>query len=189
MPSIATKEQLLLLVALLLPGYIVAAVRNLFVVRVDSSGYREILAYIFGSAICGALGIPLWNLLINAQMTLWAQYGCLILLLLVIPIFVGLVWSYVTTHELIERFSPLVGLTAVHHVTTAWDWKFGRMGAGEWVLVTMKDGSEHAGFVGSASFIASGHQDRDIYIEQVYDLDPDNNWSHPGRGKYALDIG
>jgi len=186
MPSITTKEQLFLLVALLLPGYVVVAIRNLFVVRADSSGYREILEYIFGSAICGALGAPILNWLANGQLAFWGQYGCVLLLLLVIPVLVGLSWSYVATYELIEKIAPIVGLTAVHHINTAWDWKFGRMGTGEWVLVTMKDGSAHAGFVGSNSFIASGIQNRDIYIEQVYDLGPNDSWSHPGRRKSIL---
>ena len=47
----------------------------------------------------------------------------------------------------------------------------------QWVLVTLKDGTRFAGFCGSDSFMSSDPSERDIYIQQVYDVDDDNNWS------------
>jgi Family of unknown function (DUF6338) len=186
MPNIATKEQLLLLVALLLPGFIIATIRNVFVVQRNQSGYQEILAYIFGSTISHVVGAPLWAEIINGQLGFWGQYGCLTVLLVVIPVLIGMLWSYAIQCELVERFSPKIGLYAVHHVHTAWDWKFSRVRSYEWVLVTLKDGTQHAGYIGANSFIASGSTDRDLYIEQVYDLDIENKWAHPGRRKSIL---
>lgn len=186
MPTIATKEQLIFLVALLLPGFIIASVRNAYVVQRNQTGYQEILAYIFGSTVCHVVGAPLWYLILYAQVGFWQQYACLTLVLLVIPLIIGLAWSYVIQREFIEKHSGRLGLYAVHHVNTAWDWKFSRIRAGEWIMVTLKDGTEHAGYIGSDSFIASGEKDRDIYIEQVYDLDEKNLWSHPGRRKSLL---
>jgi hypothetical protein len=185
-PSIATKEQLLFLVALLLPGFIIATVRSVFVVQRNQSGYQEILAYIFGSTVCHVVGAPLWYLIIAGQLGFWGQYACLTILLLFIPLAIGLAWSSAIQRELVERLSPRIGLFAVHHIHTAWDWKFSRVRSYEWVLVTLKDGTQHAGYIGANSFIASGATDRDLYIEQVYDLDVDNKWTHPGRRKSIL---
>ena len=186
MPSITTKEQLLFLVALLLPGFIIATVRSVFVVQRNQSGYQEILAYIFGSTICHVVGAPLWYLIIYGQLGFWGQYACLTTLLLFIPLAIGIAWSTAIQRELVEKLSPRLGLFAVHHIHTAWDWKFSRVRSYEWVLVTLKDGAQHAGYIGANSFIASGTTDRDLYIEQVYDLSEDNKWAHPGRTKSIL---
>lgn len=186
MPNIATKEQLLILVALLLPGFIIASVRNVFVVQRNQSSYQEILAYIFGSTISHVFGAPIWYLLSYGHLGFAAQFLSLTLLLLVIPLIIGLAWSIVIQKDVIENHAPKLGLVAVHHINTAWDWKFSRVRSFEWVLITLKDGTQHAGYIGPNSFIVSGNADRDIYIEQVYDLDKDNKWSHPGRKKAIL---
>ena len=186
MPNVATKEQLLLLVALLLPGFIIATVRNVFVVQRNQSGYQEILAYIFGSTISHVVGAPLWALIIYGQLDFAAQSICLTALLVLIPLLIGVAWSVTIQKEWLEKYSPNIGLYAVHHVNTAWDWKFSRVRSYEWVLVTLKDGTQHAGYIGANSFIASGATDRDLYIEQVYDLDLQNKWTHPGRRKSIL---
>ena len=50
----------------------------------------------------------------------------------------------------------------------------------QWVLVTLKDGTRFAGFCGPESFISSDPGERDIYIQWVYDIDDENNWSLRG---------
>ena len=47
----------------------------------------------------------------------------------------------------------------------------------QWVLVTLKDGTRFAGFCGPESFMSSDPTERDIYIERIYDVDDQNNWS------------
>ena len=51
----------------------------------------------------------------------------------------------------------------------------------QWVLVTLKDDTKFVGLCGQGSFISSDPTERDIYIEQVYDMDDESNWSWPGR--------
>ena len=46
----------------------------------------------------------------------------------------------------------------------------------QWVLVTLKDGTEYAGYCDSQSFFSSESEERDIYIEHVYNLNDDNTW-------------
>ena len=51
---------------------------------------------------------------------------------------------------------------------------------GEWVLVTLKDGTRFAGFCGPDSFISSDPAERDLYIQWVYDLDDEDGWRSRG---------
>lgn len=52
----------------------------------------------------------------------------------------------------------------------AWDWKFSRQDE-QWVLVTLKNGDTITGFYGKESFSASTPDERDIYIQWIYDTD------------------
>ena len=67
-------------------------------------------------------------------------------------------------------------LHPVHVVPSAWDYKFGRM-EGEWVLITLKNDVKFAGFCGVSSFASTDRTERDVYIEQVYDVDADDKWT------------
>ena len=58
---------------------------------------------------------------------------------------------------------------------SAWDYKFSKIEA-EWVIVTLTDDSVIAGFMGGLSFASSNEGERDIYINEVYKIDDDNNW-------------
>ena len=79
-------------------------------------------------------------------------------------------------HNLLVR----IGLSPVHPIPTAWDWKFSNINK-QWVLVTLTDGSQVAGHLGSGSFVSSDPTERDIYIEKVYSIDPDTEtWQETG---------
>ena len=186
MPSISTKEQLIFLIVLLLPGFIIAMVRNSFVVRRGSSAYEEILAYVLGSAICHVVGAPVWKWILDDKPGFWGQYLALVAVLFALPVAIGIGWSYIVQHGLIWRLSSRLGLAGVHPIRTAWEWKFSRVRPDEWLLVTLKDGTQHAGFIGGGSFFASGDEDRDLFIEQVYELTDEDIWRHPGRRKSIL---
>jgi hypothetical protein len=51
------------------------------------------------------------------------------------------------------------------------------------MTITLKDGSRGSGWCGEGSFIGSDPKDRDIYIEQVYDVDDQGNWTIRTVGK------
>jgi len=53
-----------------------------------------------------------------------------------------------------RKFLQLCRLNPVHHIPTAWDWKFGGPQP-HWILVKLKDGTQFAGFCGGESFMSS----------------------------------
>lgn len=65
-------------------------------------------------------------------------------------------------NKLLKKFK----LRPVHHIPTAWDYRFRSMGKCH-VIVTLKDGSIIHGYFGDKSFVSSDPTDRDIYIESV----------------------
>ena len=96
------------------------------------------------------------------------------------PLLLGLVLGTNVQKDLLFGLVRRLGLNPVHPIPTAWDRKFGNMGA-HWVLVSLKDGTQFAGFCGKGSFMSSDPAERDIHVEQVYDLDDDDNWRYVGK--------
>ena len=92
----------------------------------------------------------------------------------------GLEVRFGLAHSLLSR----IGIQPIHAIPTAWDWKFSRMKP-HWILVTFKDGTRIAGYCGRKSFISSDPSERDVYIEQIYDLDDNERWT-PAEGKGLL---
>lgn len=45
-----------------------------------------------------------------------------------------------------------------------------------WVLVVLKDGTKFAGLSGSSSFMSSDPNERDFYLQQIYEIAPDKTW-------------
>ena len=60
---------------------------------------------------------------------------------------------------------------------------------GQWVLVTLKDGTRFAGYCGTESCMSSDPTERDIYIESVYDLTDDNVWTPRGENGVLITAG
>lgn len=84
--------------------------------------------------------------------------------LFLLPCFLGLAHAY---------FLRKFGGHFIATIPTAWDWYFSRSSP-VMVVVTLKDGSKVYGRFGSNSFASSQSEERDIYIENVYDPDTDS---------------
>ena len=91
-------------------------------------------------------------------------------LIVALPALLGFLLGVVSQKELIYRALRWIGLNPIHRILTAWDWKFSDM-SGEWVLVTLKDGTRIGGLCGRDSFISSNPDERDLYIESTDPVD------------------
>ena len=86
------------------------------------------------------------------------------------PACLGLLLGINIQKGLFRRFLNRLGLFPLHPSPTAWDWKFSRQDE-QWVLVNLKNGDTITGFYGKESFSASMPDERDIYIQWIYDTD------------------
>ena len=97
------------------------------------------------------------------------------------PVVVGLLLGINIQRNLIRGLISRIGLFTVHALPTAWDWKFGGVSEEQWVLVSLKNGVTFGGLFGRESFAASSADERDLYIQWIYDINDDGTWSSPGR--------
>ena len=164
--------------SLLVPGLVILFIRSQFVTDRKPSHSAMLVSYFTVSLVYYAFAFPLFEFI----QSLYEYKGILAWLVLVFvgPALLGLLLGINIQNNLLHRFLQFCRLNPVHAIPTAWDWKFGNM-TPQWVLVTLKDDTRFVGFCGQESFISSDPMERDVYTEQIYDIDDNNEWSSPGR--------
>lgn len=177
MPDFNSIESVYLILAFFVPGFIVSYFRAQFITGRMQSLTNAALSYLTLSVIYFALVFPALEYAIGLQEPSWQKAATWAALIFIGPAMFGIGLGLCAQKELDRKLLHKIGLNPVHIIPTAWDWKFGGMGE-QWVLVVLKDGAQFAGYCGAKSFMSSDPEERDIYIEQVYEVDEDDNW-HP----------
>jgi len=156
-------------------GLVVLFVRSQFVTGRRPPHSAAVLSYLTISVIYYALALPLLHLALSTSGT-WQSPLAWFSLIFVGPAGLGLLLGLNVQKNWLRRVLQRWHLSVVHPIPTAWDWKFGRSGY-EWVLVTLKDGTRFGGFCGPESFMSSDPNERDLYIQWVYEIDGEGQWS------------
>ena len=174
MPKLLSLNSLYLILVFIVPGFIALSVRSQFITgRISPQNKASLLSYLTISVIYGALVLPFVDPeLIGKSRLIW------FVLVFVGPIFLGLLLGINIQKDVSRRLLNRFGLYPIHAIPTAWDWKFNGM-AEQWVLVTLKDGTRFAGFYGAQSFTSSSLDERDMYLQWVYDIHEDGTLSPP----------
>jgi hypothetical protein len=79
----------------------------------------------------------------------------------------------VTAQKRLRWFHSWFSLRSINPIPTGWDWIFSTTDPC-YVLITLNDGTEIAGFFGDHSMASSDPERKDIYIERVYTVPEDN---------------
>jgi hypothetical protein len=98
--------------------------------------------------------------------------------LFVVPALIGALLGLSAQRGWGKKLLNKLKLNVIHQVPCAWDWKFAECTSGAWLLVVLKDGTKFAGLFSGQSFASSDGKERDLYIEQLYDVDKYDVW-HP----------
>jgi hypothetical protein len=96
-----------------------------------------------------------------------------IIIIFISPIIVGLILGYANQKQLLERGLSGLRFKTITGFPSAWDYSFSRIEEPVWMLITLKDGSQIAGWFGKNSLASSESSERDIYLELVYKLEDD----------------
>jgi len=185
MNEVKFLEQLTLILGYIVPGLIILYVRAQFLTGRIGNQKDALLNYF-------ALSI-IYLTVLNATLTIvfgvdaplheQSRYWLPILLVGAVTFgaLIGLNSSLGTTRWCLRK----LGFHIPHVMETAWDWKFSRFPE-SLVTLTLKDGSRVYGWCSVNSFIGSDPSQRDLYIEQVYDVDDEGNWTliTPGKSIY-----
>jgi hypothetical protein len=176
MGDIKTLEQLCLISAYIVPGLVALFIRAQFVTgRIDTSE-DGLLVFFTVSLIWTGVTAPVLTWLGQAELAWYTLAAAWLLWAIIGPAVVGVILGLDVARGWSRWLLNKMKLRTVHPIGAAWDWKFSHAHS-SWIIVTMKDGSKVHGFLGANSFVSSDPKERDLYIEQVWRVDKNNNWT------------
>jgi len=173
--NLATLDSIYIALAFLVPGFVISNIRNQFLTGQERQGSELLIRYLCYSAINYATFGWILYIGIATQTNVFVKAIIWVLITLIGPAAIGLLAGISAQRDWFRKIYHWLGINPVHVIPTAWDYKFARM-AGEWVLVVLKDGTKFAGFCGARSFASSIPNERDLFIQEIFDIDEDNRW-------------
>jgi hypothetical protein len=164
-------SNLYFVVSVLVPGFIYSAVVSNFVpIRRSKEKEVLLLRFLTATAFNYALCSPLIYLLTFGLIFPTRPIGqalCWFAIIFVVPMILAVAHARIMQKDGLGWFYRLLGLRPISPIPTGWDWIFSTTDPC-YVLITLTDGTEIAGYFGRRSMASSEPEHKDIYIEQVY---------------------
>lgn len=172
------------LLAVLAPGFLILWVRQWFVAGPAPALKDRLLAYAGVSTVYYAVSVP--SFAYAVQKWGWAPWWADAVQYALLPLLLGSLLAFSAAYDWVGNGIRRIGLSPNHHSPTAWDYAFSRIRGEIYVAVTLTDGSRVYGRYGPGSFASSSSTERDLLIEEVWDVDEKNCWTKPTDPKAIL---
>jgi hypothetical protein len=183
MPDLKTPENFYLLLFFIVPGLVIVYVRSRFISGRTPSHTENVLGYLVLSLLYYSVTLPFIEQALAIREPWVARATIWIALTLVGPAIFGLLLGVWAQKEWGPRTANTLGLSTIHVIPAAWDWRFSKIPrGGMFVMVTLTTGESVAGFFGSKSFASSDTNERDLYLEEEYIVNESGEWeSRPAK--------
>ena len=166
------------------PGYIISAFRAHFITGQKVSGpdyYVRLLTLSAVNFIMAGWTIYLaiaWDAGPVPRLFVW------LFVLGISPMFIGIVSGLSSKREWLRKIYSRLGLSPLHVIPTSWEYQFSTL-TESWILVVLKDGTKFAGLWGGRSFASSRPDERDLLIEQVFEIPDDGGpWTSTNKSVF-----
>lgn len=180
-------EAFLLTLLFVVTGYITHSVAARFTFRKNERPELLLLRFLAYGTLNALVSLPLitmhtkvlpretWTGILVHNLVVY--YGLAVWTLFLIPALLGIV---------IGIFHTLYGLKDWFNAPVAsWDERIARS-RGQWVLVTLEDGTKAMGYLGRGAAVISDTGERDLYLQTLYQADADEVWRKVPRSKGVL---
>jgi Family of unknown function (DUF6338) len=135
------------------PGVVALFVRSKFVTGRSPSLTENALTFLVLSLLCYALVAPFIETVLSVRGPFLARALVWISLILVGPAALGLLLGVAAQKEWGDRIANRFGLSLVHVIPAAWDWRFSKVPrGGVYIMVTLANGDRIPGWFGTNSF-------------------------------------
>ena len=165
----------------LVPGYIIHSIISAITPRRQDDTQLLALRFLTFSTVNVLLCAP-WLLHIKksypAHIYSSGNWFAAIAVLLVIPTVIGVVIAFLEERDAIRGIFRLFGLGLLHLSPSAWDTQFKFFTKRNFVYatVTLTDGRTVHGYFGDSSVASSDTKERDLFLQNVYNLDDQGEW-------------
>ncbi len=176
----------LLLLAAFVPGFVYHRVLSHFVtMRQMRSREDIILGFLTATALNFSVCSPLLYLLFAGRFSSAAPAWralTLFIIIFIVPVMLGIASAMIKQKDGLAWLYRWLRLRAINPVPTGWDWIFGRTDPC-YVLVTLRNGTQIAGYFGPQSMASSDPDRRDVYLERIYTIPLDGTWRPVDRSR------
>lgn len=176
MLNLASLDNLPLILVCVVLGFIMMSIRSQFLTGRSRSDSRTFLIYVTISLLYNSFVFPFIDYIQLQSEFDFVKMLIWLALSIFVPALLGLLFGLSAQKNWFYNVLRRCGLNIVHPVETAWDYTLGTNMVGQYIIVTLKDGTYFGGFCGEKSFISSEPSERDIYIERIYDIGNNNTW-------------
>lgn len=166
-----------LVLAFIVPGLLIVWARAQFITGRLQPVKDAAVAYLALSVIYYAFAFPAVEYALAFKEPGWPKAMAWLCIVFVGPLLVGLLLGLATQKQWLRRIAAKLGINPVHATPTAWDLVFADRVGGTFVMATLSDGSTVSGLFGTGSFASSDPAERDLLIEEIWDVDEAGVWS------------
>jgi hypothetical protein len=179
-------ETITTIASLLMPGFITVSAFRMIVPSKELIDQRGILSYLTFTGVDYALFY--WLIVFVAPINSFHSHPLVLILIWVFvyllgPFLAGVLLGVVWQNNLARWVFGKIGIRLIHHIPNSWDYMFDSIREPSWILVTLAEGGEVAGYFGTKSFASSDIEERDLFLEQVYKVSENGDWVADDRGK------
>lgn len=189
LPDADSLELLGIILLLIVPGIIIDFVRSQFIGSRGRSVGEAATGFIVVSLVYYSIAFPVAVVLSGSSEELLASVFGWYFLLLIAPALLGLGLGVSAQSNWLQKSLSRFGISTIHPTKSAWDRKFGHNMPGQWVLITLLDGSRVAGWMGLDSYASSDPEERDLYLQRIYSIDDEGNWQSDGKKSVLISGG
>ncbi|MFO1114673.1 MAG: DUF6338 family protein [Beijerinckiaceae bacterium] len=177
MPDFKGIPNLSLILFLIVPGIVTIYVRSRFITGRMPSLKEDVLAYLVVSVLYYALTALVLEHALSVREPWLAWVAVWIGLTLIGPAIFGTLLGVLAQKEWVGLVAEKLGLSTIHVIPTAWDWRFSKIQrGGQFMMITLQNDEKVAGFFGPNSFASSDSSERDLYLEEEYVVTDANEW-------------
>jgi hypothetical protein len=183
--KLESLSDLYLTLAVLVPGFVYNAVILKFVpLRQNNQKEFALLRFVTTTALIFAscswlIYLVEFNILFDPK-SIWKAFAWFFIIFCW-PIGVALIHARIIQQDGLRELYRFLHLRPINPVPTGWDWIFGKLQP-YFVIVTLTDGTEIAGYFGELSLASSDPDHKDIFLEKVYTIpENDGDWVEVAR--------
>lgn len=183
MADLPTAMEITSLASLLAPGLIISTIRNRAITGSTPDIKERIVSYGVISVGYFAAVSPLFHVRDGVRLPVWFW---MFLQYFGVPVCAGIVLAYLYQWRWSYRLAARFGLKLAHHIPAAWDYLFESIPAGTFILVKLTDGTEIPGRMGPDAFASSSKEERDLLIDELYEIDSQGAWNPVNPPRHIL---
>jgi hypothetical protein len=175
MPDLKSVESVYLVLGFIVPGMIITLVRAQFFTGRVRTLSENVVTYIALTVLYYGVAAPVVEYVLSIHEPGRAKIFAWLGLIILLPAAIGFAFGILGQNDFFRQILQYFRINPVHATPSAWDYAFARLRGDHFVMVTLSDGSTVGGVYGSHSFASSDPTERDLLLQEIYDVDG-NSW-------------